>query len=69
MEIQYFCAYQQGVVSSTSPFIIYPLSSFYFPSNFAPNFPFLPPPPPPTEYNAPSDWVGIKKITTASTPD
>ena len=47
--VHYFSVYQQGVVSSTSSFIIYHISSFYFPHNFVPNFPFSPPPPPPTE--------------------
>ena len=55
--------YQQGVVSSTSYFIVYPLSSFYFPHNFVPYFNFSPPPPPPTEHavtilNRVSVWLG-----------
>ena len=49
-DVQYFCTYQHGVVSSTSYFIIYPLSSFYLTNNFVPNFPFSHLPPPPTEH-------------------
>ena len=50
--VQYFWAYQQGVVSPTFSFIVYPLSPFYFPHNFMSNFPFSPPPPPPAEITA-----------------
>ena len=38
--IQYFRAYQQGVVSSTSSLIIYRIYSLYLPHNYAPNSPF-----------------------------
>ena len=53
MGVQDFSAYQKGVVSSTSYFIIYNIYSLYLTQNFAPNFPFPPPPPPPTEHDAP----------------
>ena len=56
MGVQYFSAYQQGVVSSTLYFIIYHLSSFYPPHNFVPNFPFFPPPPQLTDTTSP--WIG-----------
>ena len=59
--------HQQVVVSSTSSFIIYHISSFY-PHNFAPNFPFLHPPPPPTEHDSPSAQAGLRFCTTTSPP-
>ena len=40
--VQYFSMYQQGVVSSTSYFIIYHLSSLYLHHHFAANFSFSP---------------------------
>ena len=52
MGVQYFCAYQKGVVSSTPSFVMYNLPSFYFPHNFLPNFIFSPLPLPPTEHAA-----------------
>ena len=67
--VQYFSAYQQGVVSSTLYFIIYHLSSLYLPHNFAPNFPFSPPLPPPIEHDTPSYRLGLKFRTAASPPN
>ena len=64
--VQYFSLYQHGVVSSTSSFIIYHLSSLYLPHNFVSNFPFLPPPPPKTEHDAPSARTGIQFCTIVS---
>ena len=52
MGIQYFNAYQQGVVSSTLYSIIYNLF-ILFPSYFCAQLPFLPPPPPLTEHDPP----------------
>ena len=69
IDVQYFCVYQQGVLSSTPSFIIYPLSSFYSPRNLSPNFPFSPPPPPLIEYDALLDQAGLQFSTTASPPD
>ena len=66
--VQYFSAYQQGVVSSNSSFIIYHLSSLYRPHNFVPKFNFSPPPPS-TEHNAPLARVGLQFCTTTSPPD
>ena len=69
MGVKYFRVYQQGVVSSTSSFIIYHLSSLYLPHNFTSNFPYSPPPPQKTEHNTPLAPSGLWFCTTVSLID